>query len=190
MKPHVRIIGIDDAPFNFSDESVLVVGAVIRLLDYLEGVMKTEIRVDGTDSTDRLLQLLKNSRYLEQLELIMLDGIALGGFNIIDLERLHKETGIPVCTVTRDRPDMDSIQSALKQKFDDWRERWSLIENIELVEVETGHNPLFVSQVGMEIDELKGIIRKSTVIGALPEPIRIAHLIASAMKTGESYGRA
>jgi endonuclease V-like protein UPF0215 family len=43
MKPHVRIIGIDDAPFNFSDERVLVVGAVIRLLDYLEGVMKTEI---------------------------------------------------------------------------------------------------------------------------------------------------
>jgi endonuclease V-like protein UPF0215 family len=65
-----------------------------------------------------------------------------------------------------------------------------LIKDIELIEVETEHNPLFVSQVGMEIEELKGIIRKSTVIGALPEPIRIAHLIASAMKTGESYGRA
>jgi endonuclease V-like protein UPF0215 family len=190
MKPHVRIIGIDDAPFNFKDGSVLVVGTIVRLPNYLEGVMKTEIQVDGTDSTEKLGEMFNSSKYSEQLELIMLDGIALGGFNIVNLRRLHNETGIPVCTITRDRPDMDSIKKALENKFEDWKERWSLIKDIELVEVETEHKSIYVSHVGIELDDLKGLIRKSTVLGALPEPIRIAHLIASAMKTGESYGRA
>jgi hypothetical protein len=47
-----------------------------------------------------------------------------------------------------------------------------------------------VQHVGIGFAELKSVIRKSTVRGALPEPIRVAHLIVTAFKRGESYGRA
>ena len=190
MKPHVRILGIDDAPFKFSDETTLVVGAVVRLPDYLDGVMRTELEVDGSDSTEKLLEMLGRSRFKEQLELIMLDGIALGGFNVVDLGALHRKLDIPVCTVTREEPNMVAIKAALSKKFDDWEYRWGLIEQYEMKKVETEHKPLFVSHAGISFDELKVLIKLSTVRGALPEPIRIAHLIASAMKTGESYGKA
>jgi len=190
MKPQVRVVGIDDAPFKFSEERVLVVGAVVRLPNYLEGVMRTEIGIDGTDSTTQLVTMLNNSRYKDQLELVMLDGIAFGGFNIIDLDKVFQETGIPVCSITRDEPDMDSIKKALKQKFKDWQVRWKLIVKAKLVELETQHKPVHVGYSGLKLEDLKLLVKRTTVRGALPEPIRIAHLIASAMKTGESYGRA
>ncbi|RLF35484.1 MAG: hypothetical protein DRM99_04525, partial [Thermoplasmata archaeon] len=35
-----------------------------------------------------------------------------------------------------------------------------------------------------------GIIKLSTIRGVIPEPIRVAHLIASGITRGESYGKA
>ncbi|HEY5539301.1 MAG TPA: DUF99 family protein, partial [Thermoplasmata archaeon] len=43
---------------------------------------------------------------------------------------------------------------------------------------------------GMTPDELRSAIRRCTVRGALPEPLRIAHLIATALVRGESKGKA
>ena len=40
------------------------------------------------------------------------------------------------------------------------------------------------------LDELKKIIDQSTVRGAIPEVLRVAHLIAAGVVTGESRGRA
>jgi len=40
------------------------------------------------------------------------------------------------------------------------------------------------------MSELREVIDLSTVRGALPEPLRIAHLIATALAKGESHGRA
>jgi endonuclease V-like protein UPF0215 family len=190
MKPHVRVLGIDDSAFSFDEEEVVVVGAVVRLPNYLEGVLKTTAEVDGDDATDRLSEMIKASRYAENLAAILIDGIAVGGFNIIDIDSLHSELNIPVATVTRDEPDLISIETALKAKFPDWERRFGLITKHELEEVETEHKPLYVQAVGEDVQNIKEMIGKSTVLGALPEPIRMAHLIATAMKTGESHGRA
>jgi endonuclease V-like protein UPF0215 family len=143
MKPHVRVLGIDDSPFRFSDEDVLVVGALVRLPNYLESVMKTEVKVDGSDSTQRLIDMVSRSRYADQIEAIMIDGIALAGFNVVDIERLSSEAKTPVITITRDRPDMEKISSALKKHFDNSEEIFEMISRNELREVETEHNPVY-----------------------------------------------
>ncbi|MDD5779140.1 MAG: DUF99 family protein [Candidatus Thermoplasmatota archaeon] len=41
----------------------------------------------------------------------------------------------------------------------------------------------------MSIEEATEILKISIVRGAIPEPIRVAHLIATGIKTGESYGK-
>ncbi len=190
MKPHLRVLGLDDSAFSFDEQEVVVVGAVVRLPNYLEGVLKTTVEVDGTDATERLAEMVGGSRYGENLAAIFIDGIALGGFNIIDIEALNSDLHTPIVTVTRDKPDLESMKTALKAKFEDWERRFELISKTELHEVETEHKPLYVQVVGEDLDIIKGIIAKSTVLGALPEPVRMAHLIATAMKTGESHGRA
>lgn len=186
----MRVLGIDDSPFTFKEKDVVVIGAAVRVPNYLEGVLKTKAEIDGTDATERLREMVVNSRYMENLAAVLVDGIAIGGFNVIDVEALYADLGIPIITITRDKPDIESIEEALKAKFSDWERRLDLITKMELHEVETEHKPLYVQFVGTELPDVEEIVSKSTVLGALPEPIRIAHLIATALRTGESHGRA
>jgi len=184
------VLGIDDSPFSFHSEKVLVVGVVARLPGYLEGVMRTECSVDGKDANTALIAMINASRYKEQLKLVMIDGIALGGFNVVDISELCSRTGIPFCTITRDKPDLRKMEGALRQYFPDWRERLEVITRHPLHEVRTSYNSLYAAVKGMDIEEARSLIEKSTVRGALPEPLRMAHLIATAMVKGESRGRA
>ena len=58
FKKEIRVIGIDDAPFNkFGKGNVLVVGVVFRGGMWLDGVLSTKVKVDGTNSTKKLINL-------------------------------------------------------------------------------------------------------------------------------------
>jgi len=190
MRPQVRVLGIDDASFEFGDDKTKVIGVVTRSPDYVEGIMMSEITIDGMDSTEVLIKMVNDSRYKRQLRLIMIDGAALGGFNVVDIVRVCKETGIPVATITRDKPDFIEIEKALRSHFSDWEERLELMRTGNLTKLNTDNKPLWVGSVGIEPDKLREIITNATVRGALPEAIRLAHLIGAAMVKGESHGRA
>lgn len=189
MKGQVRVLGIDDSPFDFGQGKSLVVGALVRAPNYLEAVMRTEVAVDGDDSTDMLVRMVRGSHHADQMKALLIDGIALAGFNVIDVDLLHEATGIPVLTVTRDEPDMQSIEAALKKHFDDWERRLGLITRHELRKIRTEHKPLYACGLGLDWPEFEELVRLFTVRGAVPEPIRIAHLVSSALVKGESYGR-
>jgi endonuclease V-like protein UPF0215 family len=188
MKQQVRVLGIDDAPFSFRDAKVPIVGAVVRLPGYVEGVMVSEVTVDGDDAEQAITDLILKSRYREQIRMVMIDGTSLGGFNVFDIDRLSKTTGMPFCTVTRDLPDLDAMKVALQKHFPDWERRWDIVKKHELVPIPTGHGPVFASVAGASTAEMKELLRGSTVLGAIPEPIRLAHLIAAALVKGESKG--
>jgi endonuclease V-like protein UPF0215 family len=132
MKSQIRVLGIDDGPFSFDQERTPVVGVAMRLPGYVEGVMTTDVEVDGLDSTNQLIEMLANSRYLDQLKLIMLDGAALGGFNVVDIHRINQELDIPIATITREKPDYDEIENALKKHFDDWEKRLHMMKSSAL----------------------------------------------------------
>ncbi len=189
MKQQMRVLGIDDSPFKFGDCKALIVGALVRIPNYLEGVMKSDVTVDGSDSTDAVIAMISNSRYRDQIRAVMLDGIALAGFNVLDLVRIHETLDVPVISVTRDRPDTEKMKAALMKHFDDWEERYSLMTRLELRTIQTEHSPLIASGVGLPWRDLEDIVVKSTVRGVIPEPVRLAHLIATAMVKGESHGR-
>ena len=190
IKRQIRILGVDDGPFRFGQEKTIVIGVVMRGNGYLEGIIKREIDVDGRNSTDVLLDMIRKTRHRDQIRVIMLDGIALGGFNVVDIGRLYSEGGIPVITVTREKPDFDLILKTLQIKFLDWKERWDIIRSNEVFEIETPHKPIYISCKGISLEEAKEIIRISTIRGAIPEPIRVAHIIASGIVRGESCGKA
>jgi endonuclease V-like protein UPF0215 family len=188
MKQQVRVLGIDDAPFSFKDDKVPIVGVVVRLPGYIEGVMISEVAVDGDDADQILIDMLRRSRYQEQIRMVMIDGASLGGFNVVDIDRLSKDTGIPFCTVTRYRPDIAAMKAALQKHFSEWQRRLEVVERHELVEVRSKYGPIFASIAGASAEEMEELLHGSTIQGAIPEPIRLAHLIAAAMVKGESKG--
>lgn len=190
MKTQIRVLGIDDSPFKFGDEKTSVIGVVMRIPSYIEAVLRTEVKVDGDDACEMLKVMINSSRYKDQLKMVMLDGVALGGFNVVDIKKLYEEIHLPIITITREEPNFDAMEKALKEHFKDWSTRLDIIKMGELVTIETAHKPIFVKFVGIELEDVRKIIEQSTIRGALPEPIRVAHLIASGITTGESYGRA
>lgn len=190
MKPKSRVLGIDDGPFRFGDVEVPVVGVVVQAPSYIDGVLHTRAQVDGRDATERIGGMIRRSRYREGLAMVLVDGSAVGGFNVIDVDRLHADAGVPVATVTRRRPDFPAIERALRRRFEDWEGRWEILRRHPIEEVSTRHRPLFVTQVGATLAEVREAIALTTVRGALPEPLRIAHLVAASLVRGESRGRA
>jgi len=96
----------------------------------------------------------------------------------------------PVVTVTRRKPNLDAILAALKRKFDDWEDRWQVMRRHGTEEAPTKHRPLYVTYVGAERAKVREALSLTTVRGALPEPLRVAHLIAAGIVRGESRGRA
>jgi endonuclease V-like protein UPF0215 family len=190
VKRQVRVLAVDDAPFKFDNDRAMVVGVVMRLPNYLEGVLRSECKVDGDDANQVLELMVRGSRFKPQLKAIMIDGVALGGFNIVDIDALHESTDIPVITVTRDPPDLAKMGSALRKHFTDWERRYAILRRKELLEVGTGHKPILVSLAGIDFAEAEEIIKKSMVRGAVPEPLRVAHIIASGLAKGESKGKA
>lgn len=190
MKSKSRFLGIDDGPFHFGDDEVPLVGVAVQAPAYIEGVLMARAHVDGRDATERILGMIRGSRYREGLRMVLLNGIAVGGFNVVDVDGLQRELDVPVVTVTRRAPDLDAIRNALRRKFDDWEERWSLIQRHPIEAITTRHTPLHVTYVGATRREVIEGLALTTVRGALPEPLRVAHLVAAATVKGESHGRA
>jgi endonuclease V-like protein UPF0215 family len=190
MKDQIRVLGIDDGPFNFSQKTVPIIGVVMRAPNYIEGVCKGKVIIDGSDANRILAKMINNSNYKDQLRLIMFDGVALGGFNVIDIKKLYDKIQIPITTITRTKPDFKTIQNTLKKHFADWEKRWNAISKHELIKISTNYNPIYIKFVGLDKSEIKRIIKITTVRGVLPEPIRVAHLIATAIVRGESAGKA
>ncbi len=191
IKPEIRILGLDDAPFvPHSREQVMVIGTLFRAGKWLDGVLRTHITVDGTDATTSLIALVNGSRHLEQLGVIMLDGITLGGFNVVNIQKIFQETEVPVIVIMRKYPDLPRIKKALK-KFPDWEERWNhILDAGEIYKVHANPESIYMQLCGISPEDAREIVKLSATRSAIPEPIRAAHIIAAGVITGESKGNA
>ncbi|MFP4608783.1 MAG: DUF99 family protein [Candidatus Aenigmatarchaeota archaeon] len=190
IKDQVRAIGIDDAPFEFSQEDVLVVGTVVRAPNYLEGVLSTRIGIDGNDATRKIKEMVNGSKFKGQAKVIFVDGAALGGFNLVDLEELNQQTGIPCISVSRKKPDFQNIKKAMKKHFELWEEKFEQIKKGDIYKMETKDNPIYIQKEGANLKTVKRLLDIFTLRGRLPEPIRISHIIAAGVVKGESRGKA
>jgi hypothetical protein len=182
-----HVIGFDDAPFERAHRGdVLVVGAVYAGTR-LEGVLTGRVRRDGANATRVIVELVRRSRFRAHLQLVLLQGIAFAGFNVVDLHALHAALGLPVIVVARRRPDPARIRSALVNHVRGGARKWRLIERAGTMEAVA---ELYVQRAGIALPEAGRALRALQVTGKLPEPLRTAHLIAGGVATGESRHRA
>ncbi|MEM2875277.1 MAG: DUF99 family protein [Candidatus Hadarchaeales archaeon] len=190
VKPEIRILGVDDGPFGPAHRGpVPLVGVVTRGGRWIDGVMRTYVEKDGTDATERLCEMIAGSRHRGQLRVVMTDGITFAGFNVLDARELYRRTGLPVIVISRERPNMRDIRKAISH-ISGWRSRWKVMRGLgRLHPVEVKGKWIYMQIVGIEREDAEKVVRLSSTRSVAPEPLRIAHLIATAMVRGESYGR-
>lgn len=187
FKSQIRIIGWDDAGFEkgVKNQHVALVGAIIRGGDYIDGLLKTEVDYDGLDATEKIASSINKSRHKDQLRAVMTDGITFAGFNMVDIKKLSQQTGLPVIVIQRTKPQMEEFMAALK-RYGDFEARKNMVQNAGPIH-EFGK--IFFQFAGISKKESEEIISLSTTRGNIPEPLRVAHIIASGL-SGESRGRA
>ena len=186
MRRFSNVIGIDDAPFarEQGGGAVPIVGAVYASLR-LDGVLIGAIEKDGTDVTEKLIELVASSRFYQHIQLVLLQGVTFGGFNVVDVPALVDSLKVPALVVCRKSPDMEAMRKALLSRILEGESKWQLIEKLGPMELLAG---IYVQRVGMSLEEATQVVERFAVNGQLPEPLRTAHLIAGALVYGESRG--
>jgi len=182
-----NLIAFDDAPFPKDCRGdILLVGAVCAGTR-LDGVLSSRVRRDGRNSTGRMIEMIERSQFGRTIRAVLLQGIAVAGFNVVDVHALHNHLQVPVLVIARRRPDYAAIRRALYKRVPGAERKWGLIQAAGQPE---RMGPIFVQRIGIDRDATRDLLRATTLHGNLPEALRLAHLIAGGVTTGVSRGRA
>jgi uncharacterized protein len=180
----VHAIGFDDSPFAHGHRGNVRVVGTVYARHALHAVVSGQVRRDGSNSTGELIRLV--GLCADHVQLVLLQGIALAGFNVIDVHRLHAQTGRPVLVVARKKPDLERIERALLTRVPAGARKWKLIQLAGEMEPCRG---VYVQRVGLTLEQAEASLAALTVEGRLPEALRVAHLIAGGVGRGNSAGQ-
>ena len=192
LSPRCRIVGIDDSPFVARGSlarpraRVLVVGVLMRGCGRVDGVVSTRVVRDGFGATRAVARMLTTGRLAGQAQVVLLDGIALGGFNVIDLPTLSASVHAPVVAVMRHMPDLRAVRAAIRRTSSPER-RMRLFDRAGPIH-EAGR--LFFQVAGETPDYARRALEIASVEGGYPEALRLAHLIGGGVVRGTSRGGA
>jgi hypothetical protein len=171
------IVGVEDGSFQKGiTRRALLVAVLFRGLE-IEDVKFTKITVDGLDATEKLSELLREWEFVA----VLLAGVSFAGFNVINPTAIHEKFEKPVIIVTRTKPDNKAVHRALQRHFKDWKIRWGVFEklgSLHKVVVLAEEPPIYVETIGAGIKWTCNLIQALSVCCRVPEPIRVARLIA------------
>lgn len=180
MQKSLKIIGVDDGKFHaFAREKIqyAVLCAVLMKAYKIFDIKLARIKVDGFDATEKLVNMLENI----SADAIILSGITFAGFNIIDPFIIFNKLNFPVIIISTKKPNNISMFNALKTHFYDWKIRWEIIENLGKVYstiTKPGEPEIYFEVIGNNSYWAEMILKASSVLSRIPEPVRVAGLIA------------
>jgi endonuclease V-like protein UPF0215 family len=179
-------VGFDDAPFPRGHRGpVKVVGAVFADRRF-DGVLVAAVEKDGSDAASVLATTIVESRFYEHIHLVLLQGVALAGFNVVDARELHERIARPILVVARRASDLTAIRRALESRIPDGHAKWRSIERLGPLEPCAD---VHVQRIGLSAEQARAVVERLAIHSRIPEPLRVAHLIAGALETGASRGR-
>jgi endonuclease V-like protein UPF0215 family len=153
--------------------------------DLVEGVAVTRFPVDGADATPFLAEWITGLRFHAAAQGIVLGGITVAGLGLVDVPDLAERTGVPVIVVNRRDPSTHRLETALRAAH--LEDRIPLIQRCPPA-LRTARG-IYVACAGLEPRAATGLVEASCRKAELPEPLRVAHLIAAAISRGQSRGR-
>jgi endonuclease V-like protein UPF0215 family len=176
-----RVVGVEDGSFcreslsHNAGETLLV--CVLFRGKWIESFRTDTIKVDGLDASNKLIIMLHQWIF----DAVMLAGVSFAGFNLVDPTLVFEEFGKPVIVISRTKPDNIAVKNALFQHFEDWRVRLSVFEklgHVYLIISMPDEPPLYVEVLGSTPNWAAKLIRASAACCRIPEPIRVARLVA------------
>ncbi|MDK2916417.1 MAG: uncharacterized protein PWR25_974, partial [Euryarchaeota archaeon] len=174
-KSGLRALGIAES-YSGREQSTLA-GVVMRKDLRIDGVAFARVTVGGSDATDAVVRLfIRLAR--RDINLLMIGGSVIAWYNIIDPAAVHAATGLPVIVVTYE--ESEGLDEDIRRHFPGDDERLAAYRRLGdrlPVRLRSGYT-LFVRSCGIPPEDAARLCNDFTYEGRVPEPIRVARLVA------------
>ncbi|MCX8193437.1 MAG: DUF99 family protein [Nitrososphaeria archaeon] len=180
-KRAIRVMGIAESFKKGYSQDALLAGVVMRSDFIVDGVVLGRCKVGGMDATDSILEMY---RRLERSDIsaLILNGCIISWFNVIDLNKIYRELNLPLICLTY-YPSSGIRDYFAKYFHEDWHKRIRVYEeNGPRIEaINKNGFKIYLRVVGIDVETAIHLVNKYTLFGKVPEPLRLARLIAHAV---------
>ena len=179
-KSGIRGLAIAESFSQNSKKSVLS-GIVMSTDLVIDGFVFGHSTVGGDDATDAILEMYEKLDR-QDISFLLISGIVISLYNIIDMKKISEKIGLPVIGVTYE--ESSGIEDAIKHHFpESYKSKlteYSKLESRKKITLHTSYN-LYVRNEGCTVLEAKQLLDKITLQGSIPEPLKITQLLANTL---------
>lgn len=186
--PENQVLAIDDGYFLPEYKSFKGFSPIVGVVGYGSVVLALYVKLLLVDSMDigRLFLEIYDEHMKtggSRLQAIISDSVIYGGFSVYDPWDFFSRVDVPVIVIFTHQLDLTRIRGALERHFADHYERYSIIDRAYRLSrsMQTSRGVLRVLCIGLNWDRCGGIVTSNQTFHPLPQPLRHADIIASAI---------
>ena len=147
----------------------------------IDGFVVGNATLEGNDATDAILSMYKKLDRPD-ISYLLISGIIISMYNIVDLKKISESLEIPVIGVTYQ--DSEGIEEAIKHHFPDSYEtklkEYNELGNREKITLHTSFD-IYIRKEGCSTSDVQHLLDELTLQGSFPEPLRVAQLLAKTL---------
>lgn len=188
-KRGIRAFGVAESFVKGVSQTSVLAGVVMRADLVVDGFSFAEATVGGMDATQKIVEMY-NALNRGDVNLLLLSGCVVSWYNVIDLNRVAEAVGVPLICVTYD--DSEGLEKYFEQNFpEDWQQRVEIYHrngSRRLLRLHT-ESTVYARAVNVSEEDTLRILNKFTRDGSVPEPLRIARLLARSLMRSQVRSR-
>lgn len=166
--------------FRETDLKSKLAGVVMRRDFVIDGFVFGSATIEGNDATDVIISMYEKLDR-NDISFILVSGLIISMYNIIDMTKLWKNTKMPIIGVTYEESDgmEDAIRHHFPNSYESKIKQYQNLGTRTKISLHTKHD-IYLRVEGCDMKEAKKLLDTFTLQGAIPEPLRVAQILAKA----------
>lgn len=164
--------------FRPTQKTSTLAAVVMRSDRVVDGIAVGRTSIGGDDASASISALHRRLKR-NDINVMMVSGAILSLYNIIDIDELSRKTKLPVICLTY--RETSGIEDSIRRHYPDHPEgkleAYRRLGVRKKLKLKSG-NFVFARTSGLEDAETQSVIEMFTLQGSIPEPIRVARLLA------------
>ncbi|MGI0101794.1 MAG: DUF99 family protein [Nitrosotalea sp.] len=166
--------------FRETDLKSKLAGIVMRRDFVIDGFVFGNATIEGDYATDTMISMYDKLNR-NDISFILISGLIISLYNIVDMTKLWKKIKIPIIGVTYEKSD--GMEEAIRRHFPNSYEskiiQYQNLGTRTKISLHTQHD-IYLRVEGCDMKEAKKLLNAFTLQGAIPEPLRVAQILAKA----------
>ncbi len=181
-KKAIRVLGVAES-FRPNDVNSTLAGVVMRSDLVIDGFARGNLRVSGSDGSKAVVRLFDSLRR-NDVNALMISGSVLSLYNVLDIDSIHQELNLPVLALSFSK-SKSSLAENINARFSPSlaKRKIELLDKLGAstkTRLATGYD-VFLRAAGIDGTSSKRLLDRFTLQGGVPEPVRVARLLAKVL---------